>query len=122
MVKAKRIQTSLFRFSMCAIVVAGLALSAILYPFSGIHYNVDLAAGVEIAFKKNFFPKLSKRNMSDYVYPCPCGWFNDTQKACGCAPAVVTKYQKRISGPMLDRIDIHIEVPRVDYENLSGDQ
>jgi hypothetical protein len=42
-------------------------------------------------------------------------------KACGCAPAVVTKYQKRISGPLLDRIDIHIEVPRVDYEKLKDD-
>ena len=39
-----------------------------------------------------------------------------------CVPAVVTKYQKRISGPLLDRIDIHIEVPRVDYEKLSGDR
>src|SRR5215471_7537045 len=54
--------------------------------------------------------------------PCPCGNYNDTQKACTCAPAVVTKYQKRISGPLLDRIDIHIEVPRVDYEKLSGDR
>ena len=54
--------------------------------------------------------------------PCPCGWLNDPQKACGCAPAVVTKYQKRISGPLLDRINIHIEVPRVDYEKLSGDR
>ena len=54
--------------------------------------------------------------------PCPCGYANDTQKACTCAPAVVTKYQKRISGPLLDRIDIHIEVPRVDYEKLSGDR
>ena len=54
--------------------------------------------------------------------PCPCGWLNDPQKACGCAPTVVTKYQKRISGPLLDRIDIHIEVPRVDYEKLSGDR
>jgi magnesium chelatase family protein len=44
----------------------------------------------------------------------PCGWLNDPQKVCGCAPAVVTKYQMRISGPLLDRIDIHIEVPRVD--------
>lgn len=52
--------------------------------------------------------------------PCPCGYYGDTQKACTCAPAVVTKYQKRISGPLLDRIDIHIEVPRVDYEKLSG--
>lgn len=52
--------------------------------------------------------------------PCPRGWLNDPQKACGCASAVVTKYQKRISGPILDRIDIHVEVPRVDYEKLSG--
>src|SRR5512147_339351 len=56
------------------------------------------------------------------MYPCPCGWLNDPQKACGCAPAVVTKYQKRISGPLLDRVDIHVEVPRVDYEKLSGDR
>jgi len=48
--------------------------------------------------------------------------FGDPQKACGCAPAVVTKYQKRISGPLLDRIDVHIEVPRVDYEELSSDR
>jgi magnesium chelatase family protein len=54
--------------------------------------------------------------------PCPCGWLNDPQKACGCVPAIVTKYQKRISGSLLDRIDIHIEVPRVDYEKLSGDR
>ena len=54
--------------------------------------------------------------------PCPCGYWGDTQKACTCAPAVVTKYQKRISGPQLDRIDIHIEVPRVDYEKLSSTQ
>lgn len=54
--------------------------------------------------------------------PCPCGWYGDSQKTCTCAPSTVTKYQKRISGPMLDRIDIHIEVPRVDYEKLSDDR
>jgi magnesium chelatase family protein len=54
--------------------------------------------------------------------PCPCGYFLDTQKACTCAHSAVTKYQKRISSPLLDRIDIHIEVPRVDYEKLSGDR
>jgi len=70
------------------------------------------------AFCHSFYTK----SMSDCVYPCPCGWLNDPQKACGCAPAVVTKYQKRISGLLLDRIDIHIEVPRVDYEKLSGDR
>ena len=46
----------------------------------------------------------------------------DSLKPCTCAHAMVTKYQKRISGPLLDRIDIHIEVPRVDYEKLSGDR
>ena len=55
------------------------------------------------------------------VHPCPCGNFG-SQKACGCAPAVVTRYQKRISGPLLDRIDIHIEVPSVDYEKLSSER
>jgi magnesium chelatase family protein len=43
-------------------------------------------------------------------------------RVCACAHAPVTKYQKRISDPLLDRIDIHIEVPRVDYEKLSGDR
>ena len=53
---------------------------------------------------------------------CQCGYFGDSLKPCTCAPATVTKYQKRISGPILDRIDIHIEVPRVDYEKLSGNK
>ena len=54
--------------------------------------------------------------------PCPCGFYGDSQKPCTCAHAIVTKYQKRISGPLLDRIDMHIEVPRVEYEKLSGDR
>jgi magnesium chelatase family protein len=51
--------------------------------------------------------------------PCPCGYYGDPIKPCTCSSATVTKYQKRISGPLLDRIDIHIEVPRVEYEKLS---
>ncbi len=51
--------------------------------------------------------------------PCPCGYFGDPVRACTCSHSTVTRYQKRISGPMLDRIDIHIEVPRVDFEKLS---
>jgi magnesium chelatase family protein len=54
--------------------------------------------------------------------PCPCGWYGDARKPCTCSSSTVTKYQKRISGPLLDRIDIHIEVPRVDYEKLSSDR
>lgn len=48
--------------------------------------------------------------------PCPCGFYGDAQKACECGPGVVSRYQRRISGPMLDRIDIFVDVPRVDYE------
>jgi magnesium chelatase family protein len=51
--------------------------------------------------------------------PCPCGYYGDPMKPCTCSNVVVTKYQKRISGPLLDRIDIHVEVPRVEYEKLS---
>lgn len=54
--------------------------------------------------------------------PCPCGYYGDPIKPCTCAPSTVTKYQKRISGPLLDRIDIHVEVPRVDYQKLSDDR
>jgi magnesium chelatase family protein len=54
--------------------------------------------------------------------PCPCGYFGDPFKACTCAPSAVTKYQKRISGPLLDRIDIHVDVPRVEYQKLSDDR
>lgn len=79
-----------------------------------------LADGCPIYLRQGSF--IVKQNMSDCVYPCPCGWYFDPQKVCGCAPADVTKYQKRISEPLLDRIDIHIEVPRVDYEKLSGDR
>jgi magnesium chelatase family protein len=51
--------------------------------------------------------------------PCPCGYFGDPLRACTCSNGTVIKYQRRISGPLMDRIDIHIEVPRVDYEKLS---
>jgi len=53
--------------------------------------------------------------------PCPCGFCGDILKPCTCAPAMVTKYQKRIPGPLLDHIGIHTEVLGVDYDELSGD-
>jgi len=52
--------------------------------------------------------------------PCPCGWHGDAERVCVCSPAMVTRYQKRISGPLLDRFDIHVEVPRVNYEKLTS--
>jgi len=51
--------------------------------------------------------------------PCPCGYYGDTRKACTCSQGAILNYQKRISGPLLDRIDIHVNVPRVDYDKLS---
>ena len=50
--------------------------------------------------------------------PCPCGYYGDSLRECTCAPGLVSRYQKRISGPLLDRIDMFVEVPRVDYEKL----
>jgi magnesium chelatase family protein len=52
--------------------------------------------------------------------PCPCGYHGDTLKECVCSSAAITRYQKRISGPLMDRIDIQAEVPRVAYEKLSA--
>jgi magnesium chelatase family protein len=54
--------------------------------------------------------------------PCPCGYWGDLQKNCTCSMTNIMKYQKRISGPILDRIDIHITVPRVEYSKLTGDR
>lgn len=54
--------------------------------------------------------------------PCPCGYYGDPIKPCTCSSSTITRYQKRLSGPLLDRIDIHVEVPRVNYEKLSDDR
>ena len=54
--------------------------------------------------------------------PCPCGHLGDPRRECTCTPEQVHRYRSRISGPLLDRIDIHMEVPPVPYEDLSGDE
>jgi len=51
--------------------------------------------------------------------PCPCGNATDPEKLCSCSPASIIKYQRKISGPILDRIDLHVEVPRLKFEKLS---
>lgn len=53
--------------------------------------------------------------------PCPCGYFTDPGKECTCSPPQIQKYMAKISGPLLDRIDIHIEVPAVKYKELSSE-
>ncbi len=54
--------------------------------------------------------------------PCPCGYYGDLTHPCTCSNAMVTRYQKRISGPLMDRIDIHVEVPRVAFEKLTAER
>lgn len=51
--------------------------------------------------------------------PCPCGYHGDGQRPCSCAPQAVQRYRGRVSGPLLDRIDIHVEVPAVRYRDLA---
>ena len=53
--------------------------------------------------------------------PCPCGYSSDPERNCTCLPVQIINYQKRISGPLLDRIDLHVEVPKVKFEKLTND-
>ncbi len=53
--------------------------------------------------------------------PCPCGYYGDTSRECRCTPAIIQRYLGKISGPLLDRIDIHIEVPAVKYKEMRSD-
>ncbi|MBK8091006.1 MAG: YifB family Mg chelatase-like AAA ATPase [Verrucomicrobiaceae bacterium] len=50
--------------------------------------------------------------------PCPCGFYGDARRECRCSPPMIQKYRQRISGPLLDRIDLHVEVPLVDFKAL----
>nr|WP_302104963.1 ATP-binding protein [Polycladomyces sp. WAk] len=55
--------------------------------------------------------------------PCPCGFFGyEEDRTCTCTPQQIRRYRSKISGPLLDRIDIHVEVPRVDYQTLSAEE
>ena len=54
--------------------------------------------------------------------PCPCGYLSDARRTCTCSPAAIRRYRARVSGPLLDRIDIHIEVPALAYDDLANKQ
>jgi len=53
--------------------------------------------------------------------PCPCGYYGDEREPCRCSPDQITRYQSRVSGPLLDRIDIQVEVKRIAYDLLRSD-
>ncbi len=52
--------------------------------------------------------------------PCPCGYYGDLKRECRCGPPMIQRYRQRISGPLLDRIDLHVDVPLVDYKALAS--
>lgn len=54
--------------------------------------------------------------------PCPCGYLGDDRRDCGCTPTMIHRYRSRLSGPLLDRIDLQITVPAVPWQALSGDR
>ena len=92
----------------------GYKLETLRQPLEDRHVTVSRASGT-MTFPANFM-LIAASN------PCPCGYYGDPIKPCTCSPAMVTRYQQKVSGPLLDRIDIHVEVPRVDYEKLSAGQ
>ena len=66
--------------------------------------------------------RIESKYLDWVLHACPCGFYGDPLKECTCSPGLVARYQKRISGPFLDRVDIFVEVPRVDYEKLTDDR
>jgi magnesium chelatase family protein len=86
-------------------------LEVLRQPLEDKHVTISRARG-SLTFPANF-------QLVAAMNPCPCGYYGDPQRACTCSQGAITTYQKRISGPLLDRIDIHVQVPRVDYDKLS---
>jgi magnesium chelatase family protein len=71
-------------------------------------------AALSVSFPSRFM-------LAAAMNPCPCGFFGDGTRECHCSPPQIQRYVSKISGPLLDRIDIHIEVPAVKYKELRGD-
>jgi magnesium chelatase family protein len=83
-------------------------------PLEGLPREVSISrASGTVTYPANFM-LIAAQN------PCPCGYFGDPTHACSCSNAMITRYQKRISGPLMDRIDLHVEVPRVEFEKLTA--
>lgn len=59
---------------------------------------------------------------NSYLHGCPCGFFGDSGRECRCTGAIIQRYLGKVSGPLLDRIDLHIEVPAVPYTDLRSNE
>ena len=83
-------------------------------PLEGIPREVSISrANGTVTYPANFMLVAAQN-------PCPCGYYGDPAHACSCTNAMITRYQKRISGPLLDRVDISVDVPRVDFDKLTA--
>jgi magnesium chelatase family protein len=71
-------------------------------------------AAISLSYPANFM-------LASAMNPCPCGYHGDSSHECNCTPTQIQKYMSRLSGPLMDRIDIHIEVPAVNFKELSSD-
>jgi magnesium chelatase family protein len=90
-----------------------MSLESLRQPVEDKVITISRAQG-SVTFPANFM-------LVGAMNPCPCGYYGDPVKECKCSSSEISRYQKRISGPLLDRIDIFIEVPRVEYEKLTDD-
>ncbi len=80
----------------------------------------DRVVTISRALRSTTFP--SNFMLVAALNPCPCGFRTDPRRKCNCSPTQIERYMARISGPLLDRIDIHIEVPAVPFQELSSNQ
>ena len=83
-------------------------------PLEDGHVTISRAAG-SLTFPSRFM-------LVAAMNPCPCGYYGDAKRECRCGSRVIEKYRQKISGPLLDRIDIHVEVPLVDFKELSSSE
>ncbi|MDP3963323.1 MAG: YifB family Mg chelatase-like AAA ATPase [bacterium] len=90
------------------------ALENLRQPLEEGHITVSRAQGA-VRFPARF-------TLVAAMNPCPCGYATDKEKDCTCPPAAIFKYQRKISGPLLDRIDLHVEVPRLGYDALASEK
>ncbi|MFD5219721.1 YifB family Mg chelatase-like AAA ATPase [Streptomyces tendae] len=89
------------------------ALDALRQPLEAGHVVIARSAGV-VRFPARFLMVLAAN-------PCPCGRFSQTDETCECSPSAIRRYQARLSGPLLDRVDLRVEVDRVTRSQLAGD-
>lgn len=87
-------------------------LEVLRQPLEDAHVTISRAAGTLT------FP--SRVMLVAAMNPCPCGYYGDPKRQCRCASRQIEQYRQRISGPLLDRIDLHVEVPLVDFRELSA--